>query len=191
MSNFEIAAVLVSVLGVTLTIRRSMWCWIVNFIAVVMYAYLFYVVKLYGETLLQCVFMAMNIFGFYKWSQAKQQDHEIRLEVLGTKKAYLQIGLTAIVGLVFGFSLQYFTDAAVPILDGQLAMFSLLATYWTSRKHIQTWMLWVIVDIVYVGMFAYKGLLPTAGLYAAFVLLAAFGWWQWLQVQQKQQLSSH
>lgn len=191
MSNFEIAAVLVSVLGVTLTIRRNMWCWIVNFIAVVMYAYLFYVVKLYGETLLQCVFMAMNIYGFYHWSKAKQHDHEIRLEHLSSKLAWGQIILTMIAGLILGLSLQQFTDAAVPILDGQLAMFSLLATYWTSRKHIQTWMLWVVVDIVYVGMFAYKGLLPTAGLYAAFVLLAAFGWWQWLQVKQKQQANSY
>ncbi len=189
MSNFEIAAVLVSILGVTLTIKRSMWCWIVNFIAVVMYAYLFFVVKLYGETLLQCVFMTMNIYGFYQWSKSKQQDHDIRLQHLNTKRAWIQIVVTMVLGLIFGLSLQQFTDAAVPILDGQLAMFSLLATYWTSQKHIQTWMLWVVVDIVYVGMFAYKGLIPTAGLYAIFVLLAMFGWWQWFQVLKKQRVS--
>ncbi|MDQ8953238.1 nicotinamide riboside transporter PnuC [Acinetobacter rudis] len=189
MSNFEIAAVLVSILGVTLTIKRSMWCWIVNFIAVVMYAYLFFVVKLYGETLLQCVFMTMNIYGFYQWSKSKQQDHGIRLQHLNTKRAWIQIVVTMVLGLIFGLSLQQFTDAAVPILDGQLAMFSLLATYWTSQKHIQTWMLWVVVDIVYVGMFAYKGLIPTAGLYAIFVLLAMFGWWQWFQVLKKQRVS--
>ena len=78
-------------------------------------------------------------------------------------------------------------DAAVPMLDSQLAAFSLLATYWTSRKHIATWILWVFVDIVYVGMFIYKDLYLTAGLYAAFVLMAAFGWWQWEQVKRKQQ----
>lgn len=189
MSNFEIAAVLVSILGVTLTIKRSMWCWIVNFIAVVMYAYLFFVVKLYGETLLQCVFMTMNIYGFYQWSKSKQQDHGIRLQHLNTKRAWIQIVVTMVLGLIFGLSLQQFTDAAVPILDGQLAMFSLLATYWTSQKHIQTWMLWVVVDIVYVGMFAYKGLIPTAGLYAIFVLLAMFGWWQWFQVLKKQRVN--
>lgn len=188
MSNFEIAAVLVSALGVTLTILRSMWCWVINFIAVVMYAYLFYLVKLYGETLLQCVFMAMNIYGFSQWIRGKQQDHEIRVETLPMKSAILQMGFTAIAGLIFGLSLQHFSDAAVPILDGQLAMFSLLATYWTSQKYIQTWMLWVVVDIIYVAMFLYKDLIPTAGLYAVFVLMAAFGWWQWSQVKKKQQI---
>lgn len=191
MSNFEIAAVLISILGVGLTIARSMWCWMINFIAVVMYAYLFYTVKLYGETLLQFVFMAMNIFGFYQWIKGKRQDHEIRIEPISANKVWGQIGLTMIAGAVFGLSLQHFSDAAVPLLDGQLAMFSLLATYWTSRKHIQTWMLWVVVDIVYVGMFLYKGLIPTAGLYAAFVIMAAFGWWQWLQVQRKQYAAAH
>lgn len=191
MSNFEIAAVLISILGVGLTIARSMWCWMINFIAVVMYAYLFYTVKLYGETLLQFVFMAMNIFGFYQWIKGKRQDHEIRIEPISANKVWGQIGLTMIAGAVFGLSLQHFSDAAVPLLDGQLAIFSLLATYWTSRKHIQTWMLWVVVDIVYVGMFLYKGLIPTAGLYAAFVIMAAFGWWQWLQVQRKQYAAAH
>jgi nicotinamide mononucleotide transporter len=97
--------------------------------------------------------------------------------------------LSALAGLAFGLSLKFWTDAAVPMLDAQLAAFSLLATYWTSRKHIATWVLWVFVDIVYVGMFIYKDLFLTAGLYAAFVGLAAFGWWQWIQVQKKQQLA--
>ena len=95
--------------------------------------------------------------------------------------------ITAVGGVIFGLSLKHFTDAAVPMLDSQLAAFSLLATYWTSRKHIATWILWVFVDIVYVGMFIYKDLYLTAGLYAAFVIMAAFGWWQWEQVKRKQQ----
>jgi len=72
------------------------------------------------------------------------------------------------------------------LLDAQLAAFSLLATYWTSRRYIATWMLWVWIDIIYVGMFIYKDLLLTAGLYAGFVGLALFGWWQWKQIEYKQ-----
>ena len=98
----------------------------------------------------------------------------------------LQMIMAAVGGLIFGLSLKHFTDAALPMLDSQLAAFSLLATYWTSRKHIATWVLWVFVDIVYVGMFYYKALFLTAGLYAAFVGLAAFGWWQWSKVLKQQ-----
>lgn len=189
MSGLEIFAVIISVIGVTLTIKRNMWCWWFNFLAFVLYAYLFYTFKLYGETILQFFFMVVNFYGFYHWLKGKQQDHDIRIEPIKTGTVIWQMLLAALAGLAFGLILKFWTDAAVPMLDAQLAAFSLLATYWTSRKHIATWVLWVFVDIVYVGMFIYKDLLLTAGLYAAFVGLAAFGWWQWIQVQKKQQLA--
>ena len=189
MSGLEIFAVIISVIGVALTIKRNMWCWWFNFLAFVLYAYLFYTIKLYGETILQFFFMVVNFYGFYHWLKGKQQDHDIRIEPIKTSTVIWQMLLAALAGLAFGLSLKFWTDAAVPMLDAQLAAFSLLATYWTSRKHIATWVLWVFVDIVYVGMFIYKDLFLTAGLYAAFVGLAAFGWSQWIQVQKKQQLA--
>ena len=186
MSPLEIVAVIISVIGVTLTIRRNMWCWGFNFLAFVLYAYLFFTFKLYGETILQFFFVVVNFYGFYHWFKGKQQDHEIRIEPIATQTVIFQMLLATVGGVVFGLSLHFFTDAALPMLDSQLAAFSLLATYWTSRKHIATWILWVFVDIIYVGMFLYKDLMLTAGLYAAFVGLAAYGWWQWEQVKKKQ-----
>ena len=186
MSPLEIIAVIISVIGVTLTIRRNMWCWGFNFLAFVLYAYLFFTFKLYGETILQFFFVVVNFYGFYHWFKGKQQDHEIRIEPIATQIVIFQMLLAAVGGVVFGLSLHFFTDAALPMLDSQLAAFSLLATYWTSRKHIATWILWVFVDVIYVGMFLYKDLMLTAGLYAAFVGLAAYGWWQWEQVKKKQ-----
>ena len=186
MSNLEIFAVLVSIIGVSLTIKRNMWCWGFNVFACVLYAYLFFNFKLYGETILQFFFVGMNLYGLYVWLTGKRQDHEIRVETINIKSVYLQIILASIGGLCFGMFLKQFTDASVPMLDSQLAAFSLLGTYWTSRKYIETWILWIVVDIVYVGMFIYKELLLTAGLYAVFVGLAAYGWWQWQQVKRNQ-----
>jgi len=191
MSPLEIFAVIISIIGVTLTIKRNMWCWVFNFFAFVLYAYLFFEFKLYGETILQLFFMVVNFYGFYHWLKGKQQDHEIRIEPIAVQTVILQMIIAAVGGGVFGLSLHYFTDAALPMLDSQLAAFSLLATYWTSRKHIATWVLWVFVDIVYVGMFMYKELFLTAALYAAFVGLAGFGWWQWEQVKKKQSASMY
>ena len=188
MSPLEIFAVVISVIGVSLTVLRNMWCWFFNLIAFVLYAYLFYEYQLYGETILQFFFMGINIYGFYFWLKAKQIDHDISIVPISPQQVILQMIAAAVGGLIFGLTLKHFTDASLPILDAQLAAFSLLATYWTSRKHIATWVLWVFVDIVYVGMFYYKALFLTAGLYAAFVVLAAFGWWQWTKIWQKQNL---
>lgn len=191
MSPLEIIAVVISIIGVALTVRRNMWCWWFNFVAFVLYGYLFYTYKLYGETILQFFFMVMNFYGFYYWFKGKREDHEIRIEAIAPQTVIIQMLIAATGGLIFGLVLKHFTDAAVPMLDSQLAAFSLLATYWTSRKHIATWVLWVFVDIIYVGMFIYKDLFLTAALYAVFVGLAAYGWWQWEQVKQKQFVASH
>ena len=190
MSPLEIFAVLISLIGVGLTVIRNMWCWLFNFFAFVLYAYLFYEFKLYGETILQFFFIVVNFYGFYYWLKGKQQDHDIRIEPIAVQTAIIQMIIAAGGGLVFGLVLKNFTDAAVPMLDSQLAAFSLLATYWTSRKHIATWILWVFVDIVYVGMFIYKDLFLTSALYAAFVLMAAYGWYQWEKVKRKQNLGA-
>jgi nicotinamide mononucleotide transporter len=186
MSPLEIFAVIISVIGVTLTIRRHMLCWGFNLLAYLLYAYLFYEYKLYGETILQFFFVGLGIYGFYHWKTGKQQDHAIRIEAISWQKVIIQMVFTAIGGFVFGLVLHNFTDADLPLLDSQLAAFSLLATYWTSRKHIATWVLWIFVDIIYVCMFVYKEMLLTAVLYAIFVGLAAWGLKQWRDVRFKQ-----
>ena len=186
MSNLEIFAVLISLIGVLLTVLRNMWCWLFNFMAFVLYAYLFYTFQLYGETILQFFFMGVNLYGYYYWLKGKQQEQVIRIEPIARSRVFLHMVLAAVGGLSFGLILKHFTDAALPMLDSQLAAFSLLATYWTSRKHIATWVLWVFVDIIYVGMFLYKDLWLTATLYAAFVGLAIYGWRQWLKVKAVQ-----
>ncbi|MHA3051963.1 nicotinamide riboside transporter PnuC [Acinetobacter sp. ANC 4640] len=186
MSNLEIFAVIISLIGVGLTIIRNMWCWPFNMLAYILYGYLFFTYQLYGEVILQIFFSVLNFYGFYVWMKGKQVDHDIKIEPLAISKIILQLIVSAIAGLAFGLILKNFTNAAVPMLDAQLAAFSLLATYWTSRKHIATWVLWVVVDIIYVGMFIYKDLYLTAGLYAAFVVMAAYGWYQWLRAQSQQ-----
>ena len=187
MSAIEIIAIIISIIGVTLTIKRQMWCWFFNFIAFVLYAYIFYEYKLYGETILQFIFIVMNLYGFYHWRKGKVEEHTIRIEKSNAPTLVMQMVLASIAGLLFGLGLHYFTDASLPILDAQVAAFSLLATYWTTQKYIATWVLWVIVDIVYVGMFLYKSLYLTAGLYAVFIGLAILGWKQWNAVKKQQQ----
>ena len=187
MSAIEIIAIIISIIGVTLTIKRQMWCWFFNFIAFVLYAYIFYEYKLYGETILQFIFIVMNLYGFYHWRKGKVEEHTIRIEKSNAPTLVMQMVLASIAGLLFGLGLHYFTDASLPILDAQLAAFSLLATYWTTQKYIATWVLWVIVDIVYVGMFLYKSLYLTAELYAVFIGLAILGWKQWNAVKKQQQ----
>ena len=178
MSPLEIVAVIFSVLAVTLTVKRHILCWLFNFIAAAVYGYVFYSYQLYAETFLQSFFMLMSVYGFLTWQKTAADSH-VNVQHMVLKVAFVQIALTAILGFSFGLCLHYFTQASLPLLDAQLVAFSLLATYWASRKYLATWGLWIILDVIYVGMFIYKELFLTAVLYAGFVGLAFWGFRQW------------
>lgn len=190
MSILEIVAVIVSLIGVGLTIKRHVFCWFFNLIACILYAILFYDYLLFGEVILQIVFIIMNIYGALVWIKTKKIESTLTIEHLQFKHGVIQIGSTVLIGFLFGLILQYYTSAALPLLDAQLASFSLLATYWTSQKHIATWILWIVVDLIYVAMFTYKELYLTAVLYAVFTLMAGYGWYTWTVVK-KQQMANY
>jgi nicotinamide mononucleotide transporter len=74
--------------------------------------------------------------------------------------------------------------AALPHLDATLTSFSLVASWWQARKHIANWWLWIAVDLIYIGEYIFKGLRPTAALYALLVALAALGLRDWRRSSQ-------
>ncbi|MBC7211112.1 MAG: nicotinamide mononucleotide transporter, partial [Pseudomonas sp.] len=89
----------------------------------------------------------------------------------------LAAGLLA--SLLLGAGMAHWTDAAQPWLDAALTGFSLVAQLWMAQKRLQCWALWVVVDVIFVGLFLYKGLYLTAALYALFTLIAVRGWLEW------------
>ena len=179
MSALEIIAVIVNVLGVWLTARRIRWCWPVNVVAVLLYAWIFFSVKLYSDMLLQLVFVVLQFYGWWQWSQGGSDHGKVRVERLPPATA-LSSCLTGAAGaLALGWAMHTHTDAALPWLDAALTAFSLVASFWAARKYVASWWLWIILDVIYTGVFLYKALYLTAGLYAGFVVLAIYGLLAW------------
>lgn len=181
MSNLEALAVLVNVLGVWLTARRTPWCWPVGVVAVLLYVWIFYEVKLYSDMLLQVVFALMQGYGWWRWRTGRLDHGRVRVEPLPLAQALVSLGLAAVLALLLGAGMARFTDAQVPWLDATLTAYSLVASYWAARKHVASWWLWITLDAVYVGLYAYKELPLTAALYAGFIALAIYGLRTWRQ----------
>ncbi|EKU26484.1 nicotinamide riboside transporter PnuC [Xanthomonas graminis] len=184
MSPLELLAVLVNLLGVWLTARRVRWCWPVNVVAVLLYAWLFYQWKLYSDMLLQGVYVVLQGYGWWRWSQGRLDHGKVQVGPLPRREGVLSLLAGAAGALSLGWLMHRHTDAALPWLDAALSAFSLVASVWAARKRIANWTLWIVLDSLYVGVFVYKGLYPTAALYAGFVLLAIYGLRLW-QAQQR------
>ncbi|MDR6673406.1 nicotinamide riboside transporter PnuC [Xanthomonas sp. 1678] len=179
MSPLELLAVLVNVLGVWLTARRVRWCWPVNVVAVLLYAWLFYQWKLYSDMLLQGVYVFLQGYGWWRWSQGRLDHGKVHVGPLPRREGVRSLLAGAAGAALLGWLMHRYTDAALPWLDAALSAFSLVASFWAARKRIANWGLWIVLDCVYVGVFVYKGLYPTAALYAGFVVLAVYGLRLW------------
>jgi nicotinamide mononucleotide transporter len=92
-------------------------------------------------------------------------------------------GLLLVIGagfaLFLGTTLSRFTNAALPFMDSTLTSYSLVGQFLMTRKLIDNWVVWIVVDVAYVGMFVFKELYLTAGLYAVFLVLAVMGLAGW------------
>jgi nicotinamide mononucleotide transporter len=187
MSLLEIAAVVFSALGIWLMTRRSLTAWPVTLLACGLYALVFHQAKLYSDMLLQGGFAAFCIYGWWHWYRGVREDGAVRVEAFAWQ-AMLRGAFCGLVGsLLLGYLMAHYTDAALPHIDSALTAFSLVAQWWATRKYLANWVLWIAVDTVYTGVFVYKQLYLTAGLYAFFVFLAVVGLRAWRQALAGQQ----
>jgi nicotinamide mononucleotide transporter len=174
----EDAGVLTTVVGIWLTTRRNLLCWPVVLVSDVLYLIVFYRVRLYSDSLLQLFFLAFTLYGWWYWWRGVREEGEVRVVRLPLMSLWMGLA-TGAAGSVLLSLLMERVGAALPRLDATLMSFSLVASWWQTRKHIANWWLWMAVDMVYIGEYLYKGLRPTAALYAGLVALAALGLRDW------------
>ncbi|MET3826863.1 MULTISPECIES: nicotinamide riboside transporter PnuC [Sphingomonas] len=179
MSTLEIAAVVVSILAIWLTARRNLLCWPLNLVACALYFKLFLDVRLYADMVLQAVFGVGILYGWMVWRRGSRETGEVVVMRLMPRQALVGLGAGAIGAVAIGWFTSHHTDAALPWVDATLSSFSMIAQYWTARRHRESWLLWIVVDVAYVAMFVVKDLILTAGLYAVMIGLALAGYRAW------------
>ena len=97
-----------------------------------------------------------------------------------SRQGWIASALAWLIGFgILAVFLARFTNTDVPNTDGFLTAGSLVGQVLLSRKKVENWLVWIVVDILYVGLYMYKGLTLTAILYGVFVLMAAVGLSTW------------
>lgn len=175
----ELVAAILSALGVWLTVRRRPWCWPIGLVSVLVYTWVFVEARLYSDALLQLAFAGLILYGWARWMKNLGTDGRVRVVALSPRRAAGHIAVGMAGAFALGALMRFHTDADLPWLDASLAASSLVAQWWQARRHAAAWWLWIAVDVVYIGVYAYKSLWITAVLYAGFLALAAMGLAHW------------
>lgn len=179
MNTLEIVAAVIGATSVWLSVRQNIWSWPTAIINVVLYFFVFHRAKLYADMGLQVVYAVLSVYGWYQWLYGGAGH--TTLQVSRTRRAVgLVLAAIAVGGaLLLGTLLHRGTDASLPFLDSLLTSTSLVAQWMMTRKLLESWAVWIGVDVLYVGMFIYKELYVTSVLYAVFLALAIRGWHEW------------
>ncbi len=179
MTPLEIIASALGITSVWLTVRQNPLCWPIGLLMVLLYAWFFFDARLYSAVLLHGVFAAMQLYGWWQWRQGVDDSGRRPVSTAGRNEVLIGLGAALLLGLALGLAMARLTEAVYPWPDALLTAFSLLAQLWMALKRWQCWLLWIVVDVLYVGFFAFQEYWLTAGLYGVFTALAVLGLREW------------
>ena len=180
----EIFAVVSALAYVLLASKQNFLCWPMSLLSCTIYAWLCYDVKLYLESFLQVFYFAFALYGWFKWYE-KSEILKPSFQSF-SKNIKVVFGLF-LVGTAIGFFVSNFTDAALPFVDSLIFVYSIYATYITALKIIESWIYWIVIDLVSVFVYINRGLHVTSLLFLLYTILAFFGFFAWFKSWKLQQ----
>ena len=177
-SIIESTAVFFSVLYVILAIKENVWCWWAAAISVILYIYICYTAQLYPETGLQFFYLIMAIYGYYQWNK---NDSSLKIQQWTITKHLFILLLGALLTFLMGFYFSIYTNAAMPLVDSFTTVFSVFATYMVTKKVIENWLYWIVIDAVSVYLYFSRDLHLTSLLFLVYTIIAIFGYFAWIK----------
>ena len=184
-SLLEVIGVISGLLCVYLAAKNVIWNWPLAIISVVIYIFIFYDKHLFADMGLQVYFLATNIYGWYFWNKKPATEDKAPVVRIKNKEVLLSV-LAIIIFTIFLGSVLKYTVASFPYLDSFCTACSLVAQVFLARKVLENWLIWIFVDIIYVGVYVVKGLDDTAVMYAIYIPIALLGYIDWKKDWKKQ-----
>lgn len=176
----EIAGFVTGALCVWLVVKRSIWNFPVGMVNNVLFLVLFIGAGLYADAGLQVVYFGLACMGWFWWLRGGAEQTGV--EVSNPKPWQLAACGVAVV-LIAAFLqwvLRTYTDSTVAGWDALTTAMSLVAQFMLARKWIANWWLWIAVDVIYMPLYASKGLWLTAILYGVFLTMCIIGLREWM-----------
>lgn len=178
---------------VFLASRRNVWNFPIGIANNIVFIALFFGHKLYAEVGLQVVFLVLGVMGWLNWVRAQHREDSAGEDFVRVAPArhvalavLVGIGATALLVWLLGH-----TDSTTPIPDAAITAFSLVAQFMLNMRWLQSWWVWIAVDVVSVALYAYKGLWITAALYLVFIGLCVSGLLGWTKHHRAMQQAEH
>jgi len=183
LSPWEAVAVIFAIAYLFLAVRENILCWLFAFMSTAIYTVLFWDVNLLMESALNVYYMAMAVYGWYQWTRGghngNNESHALSVQSMSGQQHVLVITATAILVVISGYLLSEHSSAAWPYVDSFTTWASVITTYLVTRKYLQNWLYWIVIDMVSIPLYIDRGLNLTALLFIVYTVVAVIGYFSW------------
>ena len=178
----QIVGVVLGLLYLWLEYRADIRLWIVGLAMPVVHGVLYYKSGLYADFAMQTIYIAAGLYGLTAWSRRSKEHPQKPAVAIGHTPLTAWAAAAAAYAVLHAaiyWVLVRFTDSSVPFWDSMTTALCIVAYWMLSRKYVGQWLVWLAVDAITVGLYAYKGIPFTASLYALYCVLAVAGYRRW------------
>jgi nicotinamide mononucleotide transporter len=189
MNYIELVGTLLYLWSVWLIAKRKILTWPVGIISVILYMLLFYQIHLYSDTIEQIYYLGASIYGWWLWKQSPQQDNQVTdVTFSGMRSQLVWVAGTALVSLITGLLMSkihlllpvlFLEPASLPYLDALTTIMSFSAMWLMARKKIESWIYWIIVDVIGIWLYYVKEVKFISLLYVILLFMAVAGYREW------------
>ncbi len=174
--------------------KASIHLWVVGIIMPAIYVFVYYDAGLYADCAFNGYYLLAAVYGWAEWKRkargnVEAEENSKGIESifsnpspLGWKGGGVLVVSTVAVFLLIAYLLIRFTDSTVPWLDALTTALSIAGMWMLAKKYVEQWWVWFVVDVVSAGLYVYKALYFTAGLYLLYAVVAVFGYCKWKQM---------
>lgn len=179
----EIIAVVFGLLYLILLIKENIWCWAFGIVGSGLSIFLFVETKLYSEAILYGYYVVIGIYGWWLWNRPKAK---LLISKWNWFNHVIAVAACAVLSLLLGYGVSIWTDADKPYFDATTSIFSYFASYLEAKKILSSWVYWIFVNLLTIGLYNTKDLSLYSGLMAIYFVLSIVGYIKWMNAYKLQ-----
>ena len=180
----ELFAVTMNILSVIYAKRNSILVYPTGLIGTGIFVYILYNFSLLGDMIINFYFVLMSIYGWYYWAQKKDGESLNKVSRTSTNEYYfiLALGLISLLSIYAIYNFYDKWDSWTAYVDNITTAIFFVAMYLMARRKVESWIFWIIGDVITIPLYFYKGLTISSIQYLIFLILAILGYISWKKI---------
>jgi nicotinamide mononucleotide transporter len=180
-SLLELIAVVLAIAYLLLAVRQHIACWYAAFISTAIFLYVFWQVNLYMESGLQVYYLGMAVYGWWAWQRGRSEGKPgLTINTWSLRQHLIVIGIVVVATFVSGTLLSG-TEQRLGYLDSFTTWGAVVATFMVTRKVLENWLYWIVIDSASLYLYFDRELYFTMILFLVYLVIIFFGFRNWLR----------